>query len=246
MTSAWGSTETAPMATSAHFQLDRAGNIGVPVPGTEIKLVPNGGKLELLVRGANVTPGYFRRPDLTKDAFDEEGFYRIGDAGRFEDMGDPARGIVFDGRVAEDFKLLTGTWVSTGALRIAAIAACSPLVQDVVVTGHDRDEIGLLVFPNMTALAAHSGQAADTSTALLVRDPAVIETIRAGLARHNEANPAGTTRIGRALIMCEPPLIDANEITDKGYINQRAVLERRAALVERLHSGEPCPDIVVA
>jgi feruloyl-CoA synthase len=226
MTSAWGTTETAPMATSAHFQSDRAGIIGLPPPGVDIKLVPSGSKMELRVRGPNVTPGYFKRPDLTRAAFDEEGFYKTGDGGRFVDPDAPEKGLVFDGRAAEDFKLHTGTWVHVGSLRIAALAACSPVLQDAVVCGHDRAEIGILAWPIAGA-----------------RD--IEEVIRAGLARHNDENPGLSRRIARVLLMTEPPSIDANEITDKGYINQRAVLECRAAAVERLFREPIDPDVIV-
>lgn len=245
MTSSWGSTETAPLATAAHFPLERAGVIGVPVPGVEIAMVPNGGKRELRVRGPNVTPGYWRRPDLTEEAFDADGFYRIGDAGWLEDENDPDRGIVFDGRIAEDFKLLTGTWVSTGALRVAVLAACAPLVQDAVVTGHDRNEVGLLMFPNLAACAERAGLAPDAPPGEIVSHPAVREAITGGLRRHNADNPAATMSVGRALMLQTPPDIDANEITDKGYINQRAVLACRAGEVERLHAHEPAADIMV-
>ncbi len=152
MTSAWGLTESAPLATGVHFPIDRAGVIGLPVPGTELKMLPNAGKLELRLRGPNITPGYLGRDDLTQEAFDEEGFYKTGDAGKFADPDDPAKGILFDGRVAEDFKLLTGSWVSTGMVRVAAISACTEIIQDAVVTGHDRDEIGLLVIPNFAGI----------------------------------------------------------------------------------------------
>jgi len=245
MTSAWGATETAPLATSAHLRLERAGTIGVPAPGTEIKLIANGGKRELLVRGPNVTPGYYRRPDLTAEAFDADGFYRIGDAGRLADEADPDKGIVFDGRVAEDFKLLTGTWVSAGAVRVNAVAAVAPLIQDAVVTGHDRDEIGLLIFPNAAACAAASGRDPATALVDLIAEPAVGVRLIAGLAAYNAAATGSNSRISRVLLMGEPPSIDANEITDKGYINQRAVLERRADLVESLYSGEAEAGVIV-
>jgi len=224
MLSAWGSTETSPLATSVHFPIERAGVIGLPVPGCELKLAPNAGKLEVRVRGANVTPGYYQRPDLTRAAFDAEGFYRIGDAVKFADPADPARGIVFDGRVAEDFKLSTGTWVNAGAVRVKLIAAGDPLIQDAVITGHDRNEIGALVFlsPSTKDLPAEE-----------IRN-------RLSKALQTLSKEAGSsTHPVRLLIMAEPPSIDANEITDKGYMNQRAVLERRAALVEKLYSGEP-------
>jgi feruloyl-CoA synthase len=197
--------------------MKRAGVIGLPVAGCELKLVPAAGKLEVRVRGANVTPGYYKRPDLTAAAFDEEGFYRIGDAVKFADPADPAKGIVFDGRVAEDFKLSTGTWVHVGALRVQLIAAGDPFIQDAVITGHDRDEIGALVFLSPAA------KGIDLKDKLLQ------------VLKHFSAEPS-STRIARVMVMAEPPSIDANEITDKGYMNQRAVLERRAALVQKMYS----------
>jgi feruloyl-CoA synthase len=224
MLSAWGATETSPLATSVHFPMERPGVIGLPVAGCELKLVPAAGKLEVRVRGAHVTPGYYRRPDLTAAAFDDEGFYRIGDAVKLADPADPAKGIVFDGRVAEDFKLSTGTWVHVGAVRVRLIAAGDPLIQDAVITGHDRDEIGALVFLNPGA----------------VKDMKAGE-IRARLedALKSFAGEASSTRPARLMVMGEPPSIDANEITDKGYMNQRAVLERRSALVAKLYSADP-------
>ena len=224
MLSAWGSTETAPLATSVHFPMERAGVIGLPVAECELKLVPAAGKLEVRVRGPNVTPGYHKRPDLTKLAFDEEGFYRIGDAVKLADAADPAKGIVFDGRVAEDFKLSTGTWVHVGAVRVQLIAAADPLIQDAVITGHDRSEIGALVFLS-------PGTKDMSLVALRDRLAAVLRKLAA------EGGSSMAPR--RILLMTEPPSIDANEITDKGYMNQRAVLERRAGLVEKLYSESP-------
>src|SRR5688572_11367587 len=224
MLSAWGSTETAPLATSVHFPMERAGVIGLPVAECELKLVPAAGKLEVRVRGPNVTPGYYKRPDLTKLAFDEEGFYRIGDAVKLADAADPAKGIVFDGRVAEDFKLSTGTWVHVGAVRVKLIAAADPLIQDAVITGHDRSEIGALVFLS-------PGTKDMSHVALRDRLASVLVKLAA------EAGSSMAPR--RLLLMTEPPSIDANEITDKGYMNQRAVLERRAGLVEKLYSESP-------
>jgi feruloyl-CoA synthase len=218
--SAWGSTETSPLATSVHFDMDRPGVIGLPIPECELKLVPSAGKLEVRVRGPNVMPGYYKRPDLTRAAFDDEGFYRIGDAVKLADPHDPAKGIVFDGRVAEDFKLTSGTWVNVGAVRVKLIAAADPLVQDAVITGHDREEIGALVF--LSAAAKDR--------------PDVRERLQAAL-RKLGAEGGSSTHPRRLLVMSEPPSIDANEITDKGYINQRALLERRAALVEKLYAG---------
>ena len=223
MLSAWGSTETAPLATSVHFPMDRPGVIGLPVAGCELKLVPAAGKLEARVRGPNVTPGYYKRDDLTRAAFDEEGFYRIGDALKLADPADAAKGIVFDGRIAEDFKLASGTWAHVGALRMKLIAAADPLIQDAVITGHDRNEIGALVF-----LSA----AAKELSAQAVRDR--LSGVLKDFLKEKSGASMHPTRL---MIMTEPPSIDANEITDKGYINQRAVLERRAALVEELYEG---------
>ena len=225
MISSWGSTETAPSAAAVHYPIERAGVIGLPNPGCELKLVPAAGRLEVRVKGPNVTPGYFRRDDLTKAAFDAEGYYCIGDAMKFADPAAPEKGLVFDGRVAEDFKLTTGTWVHVGAIRVKLIAAGNPFIQDAVITGHDRDEIGALVFLNLGA----------------VKDMPP-DTIRASLSKAlKELSKEGgsSTHPTRLLVMAEPPQIDGNEITDKGYINQRAVLERRAALVEQLYSGSP-------
>ncbi len=236
MTSAWGATETAPLATGVHFPIDRADVIGLPVPGTELKMVPNAGKLEMRVRGPNVTPGYYKSEDLTREAFDEEGFYRIGDAGKLADPDDPTKGILFDGRVAEDFKLLTGSWVSAGRIRVAAIAAGAPVIQDAVVTGHDRDEVGLLIFPSPAESAQVAGLDPATSLQVLVENDKVLDALRKGLAAYNATSRGTSTRIGRVLLLTEPPNIDANEITDKGYINQRVVLERRCDLVDRLYS----------
>src|SRR5690349_3580361 len=222
MLSAWGSTETSPLATSVHFPMERPGVIGLPVAECELKLVPAAGKLEVRVRGPNVTPGYYKRPDLTATAFDEEGFYRIGDAVRFADPDDPAKGIVFDGRVAEDFKLSTGTWVNAGAMRVKLIAAADPLIQDAVITGHDRNEIGALVL-----LSPAAKDRADLR-----------ERLKAALRKLSDEG-ASSLCPRRLMVMAEPPSIDANEITDKGYMNQRAVLERRATLVDKLYAAAP-------
>ena len=170
--SAWGSTETAPLATGVHYAVDRAGIIGLPVPGCELKLVPAAGKLEARVKGPNVTPGYFGRDDLTKAAFDEEGYYRIGDALKFVDPKKPELGFAFDGRIAEDFKLSTGTWVHVGATRVKLIAAGDPLVQDAVITGHGRAEVGALVFLNAAAVKAKG-----------LDDAAVRERLRAAMKK---------------------------------------------------------------
>ncbi|MBA3903703.1 MAG: feruloyl-CoA synthase [Rhodocyclaceae bacterium] len=245
MVSAWGATETAPMVTTVHFEIDRAGVIGLPAPGTELKLVPNENKLELRVRGPNVTPGYWKRPDLTQAAFDSEGFYRIGDAGRFADKDDPSKGIEFDGRIAEDFKLMSGVWVHVGALRVKALAALAPLAQDIVVTGHDREEAGFLVFANPAGCRGLCPDLpAEAPLDRVLADARVTGRLKEGMALLKREGGGSSTYAARALLMAEPPSIDANEITDKGYINQRAVLTRRAAMVERLHA-EPADAAVI-
>jgi feruloyl-CoA synthase len=244
MTSSWGSTETAPLATAAHFPLERAGNIGVPVPGVEIKLVPSGRKQELRVRGPNVMPGYLGHPDVTAAAFDQDGFYRIGDAGRLADPDDPGKGLLFDGRIAEDFKLTSGTWVPCGKVRVEALGAASPLLQDAVVAGADRAYVGLLVWLNLPAASRLAGMPADDA-APVARAPAVRDAIRAGIAAHNAAQTGSATVVRRALVMTEPPSMDAGEITDKGYVNQRATLDRRQDLVARLFADPPDPDVIV-
>jgi feruloyl-CoA synthase len=234
MVSAWGSTETAPLATDCHFQAERSGNIGVPIPGTELKLVPSGDKLEVRVRGPNVTPGYWKAPGLSAQAFDEEGFYRIGDAVTFADPQRPQRGLFFDGRVAEDFKLNSGTWVSVGTLRVAGIAALAPLAQDIVVAGHGGDEVRFLVFPNLAACRTHAGLAEAAAADEVVRNEKVRAAIAKGLAKLKGQGGGSSTHATRALLLAEPASVDGGEITDKGYINQRAVLSRRTDAVAML------------
>lgn len=236
----YGSTETAPGVTIVHYEAMRTGVIGLPIPGVTLKLTPvaNSDKYELRVKGPNVTPGYWRRDDLTAAAFDEEGFYKMGDAARLVDADDPAKGIEFAGRVSEEFKLTSGTWVHTGALRIKAIAALAPVAQDVVVAGQDRDDIRFLIFPNQAgcrSLCAESSE--ETPLDELLADARVRERVRAGLAKLKAEGGGSSTYATHALFLTEPPSIDAGEITDKGYINQRAVLERRAALVEQLYAA---------
>jgi feruloyl-CoA synthase len=244
MVSAWGSTETSPLATAVHFFIPGPGNIGVPVPGTEIKMVPSGDKLELRVRGPNVTPGYWKRPDLTAAAFDDEGFVKMGDAGKLAEPGNPSRGLFFDGRTSEDFKLSSGTWVHVGALRVAAVAAGAPVIQDLVLTGHDKDFIGALVFPSLAGCRSLCPEAGpDAPLEELIRRPEVRNHLASALRKHNADSPGSSTKIERALLLADPPSIDAGEITDKGYINQRAVLTRRAPLVEALSDGSD-PDVL--
>jgi len=228
-----GSTETAPMALARVWDTDDASNMGVPVPGTELKLVPLEGKYEARVKGPNITPGYWRQPGLTAQAFDEDGWYRLGDAFALADPADPAKGLLFRGRVAEDFKLATGTWVHVGPLRGRLLDVLAPLARDVVITGAGRDAVGVLVFPDPEACRGRS--AAELRRELQSRLDA--------LARESTGS---SNRVARALVLAEPPSLDAGEATDKGSINQRAVLARRAAQVEALYAEPPAPEVIVA
>ena len=237
-TSAWGSTETSPLVTSVHFIAGQSANLGVPVPGMELKFVPNGDKLEMRVRGPSVFPEYRGAPELTVKAFDADGFYIIGDAGRLADPADPNAGVLFDGRVSEDFKLTTGTWVSVGTLRVGAVGALSPHAQDVVVAGHDRDEIGLLIFPSPALRRLAGDGDGRLSGSELAAVPAVRDAIAAGLAQLNEGK-GSAARAVRAVILSAPPDLGQGESTDKGYLNQRLVLALRAPEVERLFGDDP-------
>ncbi len=231
-TTSWGSTETSPAITTAHWRLERAGCIGLPLPGMELKFVPNGEKMEMRVRGVSVFPGYRNAPALTTQAFDEEGYYRIGDAGFLVDEERPERGVTFNGRVAEDFKLSSGTWVSVGTLRLKVVSALAPLAQDAVIAGHDRGDVGVLLFPSAAAKDVPPAELAE-------RTRAAFAALRA------EGGGSSQTPV-RALWLAEPPSADAGEITDKGYINQGAVLRRRAAEVEALYAAAPDARVIRA
>jgi feruloyl-CoA synthase len=222
-TTSWGATETAPAITFANWHLDRPGVIGLPMPGVSLKFIPNAGKLEMRVKGDNLFPGYRNNTSATRDAFDEDGYYRIGDAGYLLDENDPPKGVVFNGRVAEDFKLTSGTWVNVGTLRIRVVSAMAPYVQDVVITGHDRSHIGALIFLTEAGRALPSDK-----IAAHVRD--ALRTLKA------EGGGSSQTPV-RALLLPDAPSAAAGEITDKGYINQRLVLSRRATEVEILHAS---------
>jgi feruloyl-CoA synthase len=236
----YGATETAPFAMSTNRGAARAGSVGLPVDGLEMKLVPAGDKLEARFRGPSITPGYWRQEELTRAAFDEEGFYRTGDAMRFVDAAEPQYGLEFDGRTSEDFKLTTGTWVSVGNLRARVNAAGSPYVQDSVITGHDRDALGALLFPNLDACRRLCPDIAKDAKVPEVLAHAAVRThfqqLLEGFAREATGS---STRITRVMLLDAPPSLDASEITDKGSINQRAVLKARAALVEELYAEPP-------
>jgi len=241
-----GATETAPFALSATPRTSRSGHIGLPVLGNEAKLVPVNGKLELRVIGPNVTPGYWRQPELTASAFDEEGFYKFGDAVKPVDATDLSAGFDFDGRIAEDFKLTSGTWVSVGPLRARFIAACAPLVRDVVIAGINRDEITAIVVLDLDGCRLINPALPPDDIALSVRDPKIREEFRRRFASFASASTGSSTRMARALLLDTPLSIDRGEVTDKGSVNQRAVLEHRKALVDMLYSPTPSADVITA
>ncbi|MGB7617274.1 MAG: feruloyl-CoA synthase [Pseudolabrys sp.] len=234
--SSLGSTETAPLALACSWDFDRPGNIGLPAPGVELKLVPNDGKLEARLRGPHITPGYWRQDELTRDAFDEEGFYKIGDALKFVDPDDPGQGLLFDGRIAEDFKLSTGTWVSVGPLRARFVDHFAPYVRDAVFAGADRDDIAALIFPDVEACRKLGGLASDAPPSAIIEAPAVRAKFAELLTKLAAASPGSSTRVERLLLMADPPSMDKGEMTDKGSINQRAVLKNRATLVDELYA----------
>ncbi|MAB13447.1 AMP-binding protein [Parvibaculum sp.] len=242
--SGYGATETAPTIMNVHWPTERMGLLGLPLPGIELKLAPTGQKMEVRVRGDCITPGYHKNPEKTAEAYDEEGFYRLGDGARFVNPDNPMEGLVFDGRVAEDFKLSTGTWVSAGKLRVQAVGASNGILQDALIAGLDRDYIGILGFPNIPACRNVAGDP-EMAVEDLVRHPAVLEQLAEGLREHNAGHPGSSTRVSRALLMVEPPSIDAGELTDKGYINQATALSRRADLVEKLYAEPPGNDVLV-
>lgn len=241
----FGSTETAPFAFTTTGPVEEAGRIGLPAPGMTVKLVPNGDKTELRLKGPNVTPGYWRDPQKTAEAFDDEGFYVIGDAVRYVDPADLSQGFVFDGRVTEDFKLSTGTWVNFSAIRSTVISACAPLIRDVVLTGLDLNHIGAMIFPDLDACARHAGLPAGTLAEAIVSHPKVRESFASSLARLGERATGSSNHVARALVMVDLPDIDKGEITDKGSINQRAVRTHRADLAAGLYAEPPAAHVFV-
>jgi len=232
-----GMTETAPFAICANAEEVKSGHIGLPAPGMELKLVPTGDKVEVRYRGPNVTPGYWRAPEQTAESFDAEGYYCSGDAVKPIDPANPKRGFMFDGRTAEDFKLSTGTFVSVGPLRAKIIAAGDPNVQDVVIAGLNRDEVGVLIFPRLDACRALAQLPANVPTLEVLAAPAVRDFFQQLVDGLWASGTGSATRVARATVLVDPPSIDRGEITDKGSINQRAVLTHREALVEHLYAG---------
>lgn len=242
MVTALGSTETAPLALFNSQEVNRAGMVGVPVPGVEMKLAPSEGKLEARLRGPNITPGYWRQPELTREAFDDEGFYCLGDALRIVDPADMNQGFIFDGRIAEDFKISTGTWVSVGPLRNEFLAHCAPYARDVVIAGHDRDYVSALIFPEIGSCRA---LCPDVAAGEVLQSAPVRAKFQALLEDLAKRSTGTSNRIARAILLEDPPSIDAHEITDKGSLNQRAVLDRRANLVDELYSEPSSPRVII-
>jgi feruloyl-CoA synthase len=242
-----GATESSPFALVCSKEVNRPGAIGLPVPGVELKLVPSGDKLEARLRGPNITPGYWRQADLTRNAFDEEGFYCLGDAVRFLDPTDPNKGFLFDGRISEDFKLITGSWVSVGVLRAEIIRRMAPFVGDVVIAGHDRNDIRILIFPDLFAcqdLCLDFAREASPTELLGRRE--VRERFQTLVDDLASTSTGSSTRIAAAILVDEPASLDKGEITDKGSLNQRAVLQHRNNLVEELYGEKTSSRVIVA
>ncbi|WP_407177166.1 feruloyl-CoA synthase [Bradyrhizobium sp. STM 3562] len=239
-----GATETAPYFMAANPRTSRSGHVGLPVAGNEAKLVPNNGKLEVRAKGPNVTPGYWRQPDMSKAAFDEEGFYKLGDALKPADPNDLHAGFDFDGRIAEDFKLASGTWVSVGPLRARFIAACAPLVRDVVIAGINRDEIAAIVVLDLDGCRLINATLPFDDLKATAADPLVRAAFRERFEKFLSSATGSSTRITRAILLDAPLSIDRGEVTDKGSINQRAVLEHRKELIEQLYAPTPADDVI--
>jgi feruloyl-CoA synthase len=239
-----GSTETAPFFMSVNPRTSRSGHVGLPVSGNEAKLVPNNGKLEVRAKGPNVTPGYWRQAEVTAAAFDEEGFYRMGDALKPADPNDLHAGFDFDGRIAEDFKLASGTWVSVGPLRARFIAACAPLVRDVVIAGINRDEVSAIVVLDLDGCRLINATLPHDDLAATAADPLIREAFRERFAHFHATATGSSNRITRAVLLASPLSIDRGEVTDKGSINQRAVLENRKDLIETLYADTPPAEVI--
>ncbi|MDU1803786.1 MAG: feruloyl-CoA synthase [Bradyrhizobium sp.] len=241
-----GSTETAPFFMSVNPRTSRSGHVGLPVPGNEAKLVPNNGKMEVRAKGPNVTPGYWRLPEVSAAAFDSEGYYQIGDALKPVDPNDFNAGFDFDGRVAEDFKLASGTWVSVGPLRARFVAACAPLARDVIIAGINRDEIAAIVVLDLDGCRLINPTLPMDDLAATAADPLIVAAFRERFAKFQGTATGSSTRITRAVLLGVPLSIDKGEVTDKGSINQRAVLENRKDLIERIYAATPGDDIILA
>jgi feruloyl-CoA synthase len=245
MATGLGATETSPMALQCTWDSEQSGVIGIPMPGVEAKLVAVGEKLEIRVKGPNVTPGYWKEPELTEKAFDEEGYYKFGDAVRFVDPEDVNKGLIFDGRFSEDFKLTSGTWVSVGPLRTRIIHWFAPYARDVVITGHDRSDLGMLVVPDPEACRALAPELSNEAPLPdVLRHESVVQTFASLLESFSSQATGNSNRITRVILLDEPPSLDAGEITDKGSLNQKVILERRKSLVEELYAPQPSPRVL--
>jgi len=231
-----GSTETGPFALACAPEHSKSGHLGLPAPGVTLKLTQVEGKWEARVRGPAVTDGCWRDADATAKAFDEEGWYRMGDALKFIDEADRTKGFLFDGRIAEDFKLSTGTWVSVGPLRAKTIAHFAPFFRDVVIAGVDRDDVAVLAFPDLDGCRAFCSGLANAGISAMLAHPPLVEEVRRRLRAFAAAATGSSNRVERIMLLSEPPSLDRGEITDKGSINQRAVLNARAVLVEELYA----------
>ncbi len=240
----FGATETAPCALARTWATKNSTNMGLPTAGVELKLVPSEGKLEARVRGPNITPGYWRQPDLTAASFDDEGFYKLGDAFKLDNPDNLADGLLFDGRVAEDFKLATGTWVSVGPLRAQLLEGFAPLARDLVIAGADRHDLSVLIFPDVEACRRAAALPADVAVEDVLAHVAVTEEIRKRLQTLAARSTGSSNRVCRAILLAEPPSLDSGEMTDKGSINQRAVLARRSSLLDELYTVPHSPNVI--
>ncbi|MBL4827324.1 MAG: feruloyl-CoA synthase [Spongiibacteraceae bacterium] len=242
ITSSWGSTETSPLCTSVHFANTITNNIGVPIPGVELKLAPVGDLTEIRVKGPNVMQTYLGEPEKTAEVFDEEGYFCSGDAVELVDAQQPELGLLFKGRVSENFKLLTGTWVNVSELRLAIVAALSPLASDVVICGHNQHYLSLLIFPNQQECERFIGD----SQTNFINHPALKKEIATRLAAHNKKHSGSSKQIKKALLQNQPPSFEENETTDKGYLNQRGILKNRHTQVTRLYSENVDGELIEA
>ncbi|PHR79521.1 feruloyl-CoA synthase [Henriciella sp.] len=242
LSAGYGATETSPTISNVHWPSDTMGLLGLPLPGTEMKMVPAGEKMELRVRGPGITQGYLKNPEKTADAFDEEGFYKLGDAVKFKNPDNPDEGLAFDGRLAEEFKLANGTWVSAGTVRVKVVEAVDGPLSDVVVCGLNKDHIALLGFLNEGWCMRKTGR--NVGLQDLATDETVRSAVREGLARYNKANPNAAKRVARILLQKDQPKADAGEITEKGYINQGRVQALRQDQLDRLYAKSPDEEII--
>ena len=242
LSAGYGATETSPTISNVHWPSDTMGLLGLPLPGCEMKMVPAGEKMELRVRGEGITQGYLKNPEKTTEAFDEEGFYKLGDAVKFKNPDDPNEGLAFDGRLAEEFKLANGTWVSAGTVRVKAVEAVDGALSDVVVCGLNRDDIALLGFLNESWCRRKTGR--NVGLDELAVDESVRAAVKDGLLAYNRANPNAAKRVSRVLLQKDQPKADAGEITEKGYINQGRVQSLRESEVSRLYTA-PYDDEII-